>query len=98
MEVIKTIEEEKAVIQVKGRLDSTTAPQLEEELNEVTNTCKDITLDFEALQYVSSAGLRVLLKTQKIMQAKGSMKIIHVNAEIMEVFELTGFLDILTIE
>lgn len=98
MEVIKTINEKKADVEVKGRLDSTTAPQLEEELNGIAETCDEITLDFKDLQYVSSAGLRVLLKTQKTMQAKGSMKITHVNEEIMEVFELTGFLDILTIE
>lgn len=98
MEVIKTINEQKAEVEIKGRLDSTTAPQLEEELNDIAGACNEITLDFKDLQYVSSAGLRVLLKTQKTMQAKGSMKIIHVNAEIMEVFELTGFLDILTIE
>lgn len=98
MEILQTNNEGITIVSIVGRLDSTTAPQLEEKLNEVIATTNALTLDFEQLQYVSSAGLRVLLKAQKAMSSKGEMKIIHVNSEIMEVFELTGFLDILTIE
>ena len=85
-------------IALEGRLDTTTAPELEAELKSSLNGVSELVFDFEKLDYISSAGLRVLLSTQKIMNKQGSMKIMHVNDMIMEVFEVTGFSDILTIE
>ena len=86
------------VMAVKGRLDTITAPALEKEMNENIQDIETLILDFSGLEYVSSAGLRVLLSTQKKMQKHGAMKVINVGAEIMDVFEMTGFADILTIE
>jgi len=85
-------------LKVIGRLDTTTAPQLEAEISSSIDGVKELVLDFAALEYVSSAGLRVLLGAQKKMNVQGSMKILNVNESIMEVFEITGFVDILTIE
>ncbi len=85
-------------ISLSGRLDTTTAPQLEGELKHSINGVTDLTLDFEKLEYISSAGLRVLLAAQKVMNKQGEMVVRHVNETIMEVFEITGFSDILTIE
>ena len=96
---IKKIENGNAVtLDLTGRLDTTTAPQLEAELQACLDTAEELTLDFAKLDYISSAGLRVLLATQKVMGKKGGMKLCNVCAEIMEVFEITGFSDILTIE
>ena len=83
---------------VSGRLDTQTAPELEAELDSVLAGLKELTFDMTNLEYVSSAGLRVILKAQKAMNAQGSMKLTGVNDSIMEVFDITGFLDILTIE
>ena len=83
---------------LEGRLDTTTAPQLEAELKESMDGITELNLDFEKLEYLSSAGLRVLLAAQKVMNKQGSMVIRHVNETIHEVFEVTGFIDILTIE
>ena len=85
-------------IALEGRLDTTTAPELEKELKESLNGVSELTLDFEKLDYISSAGLRVLLSAQKQMSRQGSMKLVHVGEIVMEVFEVTGFSDILTIE
>ena len=85
-------------VALEGRLDTTTAPELEAALKESLDRVSDLILDFEKLAYISSAGLRVLLSAQKIMNRQGSMKLIHVNEAVMEVFEVTGFSDILTIE
>lgn len=85
-------------IALVGRLDTTTAPQLETELKHSINGVTALTLDFAELEYISSAGLRVLLAAQKVMNRQGSMVICHVNETIMEVFEITGFSEILTIE
>ncbi len=85
-------------ISLSGRLDTTTAPELESELKNVIDGCTELCFDFEKLEYVSSAGLRVLLATQKVMNKQGSMVIKKVAPSIMEVFEITGFVDILTIE
>lgn len=82
---------------LSGRLDTTTAPELDAALSNIS-TVKELILDFSKLEYISSAGLRVILKIQKIMNAQGNMKIIGVNDDIMEVFDITGFVDILTIE
>ncbi len=83
---------------LEGRLDTTTAPQLEAELKDGLEGVEALTFDFGKLAYISSAGLRVLLSTQKRMNRQGEMKITHVNEDIMEIFEVTGFSDILTIE
>ena len=80
------------------KLDTTTAPQLEESMKESINGVTELVMDFEKLEYISSAGLRVLLSCQKIMSKQGSMKVIHVSDLIKEIFEVTGFIDILTIE
>lgn len=96
MEIIKNLNENTMNIALEGRLDTTTAPQLEAELN--LDGISELAFDFEKLDYISSAGLRVLLAAQKTMNKQGSMKIANVNADIMEVFEITGFSDILTIE
>ena len=83
---------------LEGRLDTTTAPQLEAELKASMDGITELDLDFEKLEYLSSAGLRVLLAAQKVMNKQGAMVIRHVNETIQEVFEVTGFVDILTIE
>lgn len=85
-------------IELEGRLDTTTAPRLEAELRSNIDGVDSLTLDFAALEYVSSAGLRVLLSAQKVMNRQGSMVIKNVNEDVMDVFEVTGFVDILTIE
>ena len=85
-------------IKLEGRLDTTTAPQLEEELKNSLTDVKQLILDFEKLEYISSAGLRVLLSAQKTMKKQGEMKLCNVNDIIQEIFEVTGFVDILTIE
>ena len=90
--------EQEVVVEVEGRLDTITAPVLEKEINENVNDTDTFILDLKALEYISSAGLRVLLGAQKRMQKRGSMKVRNVREEIMEVFEMTGFADILTIE
>lgn len=87
-----------STLKVIGRLDTTTAPKLEAVVSETIGTCDQLVLDFAGLEYISSAGLRVILKAQKAMAAKGGMKLMHVNETIMEIFEITGFSDILTIE
>ena len=86
------------IMALDGRLDTVTAPELEKALQETTDGVTELTLDFEKLDYISSAGLRVLLMAQKKMSRQGSMKLIRVNETIMEIFEVTGFSDILTIE
>lgn len=85
-------------IALSGRLDTTTAPELEGKLSEVLDGVKDLVFDLKELEYISSAGLRVLLATQKTMNKVGTMKVINVAPSVMEVFEITGFVDILTIE
>ena len=86
------------IIEIVGRLDTTTAPMLDKAINEDAKNSKHIVLDMKGLEYISSAGLRVLLSAQKKMQKVGSMKLKNVCEEIMEVFEMTGFADILVIE
>ena len=84
-------------IVLEGRLDTMTAPELERELNQDLGTVENLTMDFSKLDYISSAGLRVLLSTHKAMSGKGGMKITNVNEIVQEVFDVTGFADILTI-
>ena len=93
----KTIEGSKAGFTLEGRLDTVTAPDLEKELRDILDGLTELTLDLEKLEYISSAGLRVLLTAQKAMNPQGEMKITHVNSTIMEIFEVTGFTEILTI-
>ena len=83
---------------LEGRLDTITSPELETELKNSLDGVTELILDFEKLEYISSAGLRVLLSAQKTMNSQGSMKVIHVNETVMEIFEVTGFSDILTIQ
>ncbi len=85
-------------VALEGRLDTTTSPQLEAELKGSLNNVTELIMDFAALEYISSAGLRVLLSAQKIMNKQGSMKVIHSNENILEIFEVTGFCDILNLE
>ena len=89
---------EETIIAIAGRLDTTTAPALDKTINSDIEGTKNLVLDCKSLEYISSAGLRVLLSAQKRMQKIGSMKVINVCEEVMEVFEMTGFADILTIE
>lgn len=98
MNIIHTKNDTSLTIALEGRLDTTTAPQLEQELKPALPGVTSLTLDFSALDYLSSAGLRVLLATQKVMNKQGEMVIRGVNETIMEVFEMTGFIDILTIQ
>ena len=85
-------------VEVVGRLDTITAPVLDKTINENINGTQNLILDFKGLEYISSAGLRVLLTAQKKMKNIGSMKLISVCDDVMEVLEMTGFADILTIE
>ena len=89
---------EATIIEVAGRLDTMTASSLDKAINEDIGEVKNLVLDLKNLEYISSAGLRVLLGAQKKMQKIGSMKVINVCEEVMEVFEMTGFADILVIE
>ena len=98
MEIIKKKDGGSLKIALEGRLDTSTAPSLEEALKEELTGVTDLEFDFAKLEYISSAGLRVLLSTQKIMNNQGNMKVKNVCPEIMEVFDITGFSEILTIE
>lgn len=98
MEILKENNGSKLVLKIVGRLDTTTAPELETTIKESLDGIDDLTLDFDKLEYVSSAGLRVLLSAQKQMNKQGKMVVKNVNNDINEVFEITGFSDILTIE
>lgn len=98
LKVEKNVTDGKATVLLEGRLDTVTAPELEADLKDVLENASSMTLDFEKLEYISSAGLRVLLAMQKILGKKNGMKVIHVNETVMEVFEVTGFSDILNIE
>ena len=97
MTITKKQDGSKLTVALEGRLDTTTAPQLEQELKQSLAGVTDFTIDMAQLAYISSAGLRVLLAAQKTMNKQGEMVLINVNEEIMDVFDLTGFSDILTI-
>ena len=98
LDIKKNQEGSKLVFSLDGRLDTITAPQLEEEVKASIDDITELVFDFTDLTYVSSAGLRVLLSTQKTMNEKGSMVVRNVSDEIQEIFDVTGFTDILTIE
>ncbi len=98
MTIRKTQEGTALVLFLEGRLDTTTAPQLETELTRSIDGVTELTMDMASLEYISSAGLRVLLSAQKVMNRQGSMVVRHANETIREVFDVTGFSDILTVE
>lgn len=98
MTINKTVNEKTLTVALSGRLDTVTAPQLESELKASLNGVECLVFDLENLEYISSAGLRVLLSAQKIMNKQGEMKVTNANDTITEIFEVTGFSDILTIE
>ena len=98
LNITKKVEEKNAVLLLEGRLDTVTAPQLEETLLAIYPQLSELTFDLEKLEYISSAGLRVLLSAQKTMNEQGTMTVINVNEDINDVFEVTGFADFLNIE
>ena len=98
LDINKTSENGKLALVLEGRLDTVTAPSLEAVLKDSLEGVTELSMDFEKLEYISSAGLRVLLAAQKEMNKKGMMKLTRVNETIMEIFDVTGFSDILTIE
>ncbi|MBQ3792318.1 MAG: STAS domain-containing protein [Clostridia bacterium] len=97
MTITKKQNESELTVFLEGRLDTSSAPELESEIKSGLDGVKSLTFDFEKLDYISSAGLRVLLSAQKTMNKQGEMKVSHVSESIMEIFEVTGFTDILTI-
>ena len=98
LNIDKKREEGKLCLKLAGRLDTVTAPELEKELRDSLPGVSELILDFAGLEYLSSAGLRVLLSTRKAMDRQGEMRLVHVNETILEIFEVTGFSEILTIE
>ena len=98
LDIKKELNDGKLTVALSGRLDTMTAPELEAELKDALDGISELDMDFTQLEYISSAGLRVLLASQKTMNGQGSMKITGANETIMEIFEVTGFSDILTIE
>ncbi len=98
MEIIKTVNASELTLALEGRLDTLTAPSLEAELKASLSGVARLTLDFTKLAYISSAGLRVLLSAQKIMNKQGEMIVKNANADVREIFDITGFVDILTLE
>lgn len=98
MTINKISDGEKLTVAITGRLDTNSSPKLEAELRQSVDGVTELVFDFSEVEYISSAGLRVLLAAQKVMKRKGSMKLVGVSDEIQEVFEITGFSDILTIE
>ena len=98
LKIIKEQNDKNLVVALDGRLDTTTSPSLEEELKATLPSVEDLVFDLTKLEYISSAGLRVLLSAQKTMNKQGSMVVKNVSEEVKEIFEVTGFSDILTIE
>ena len=98
MKINKNKNGTKLTFEIAGRVDTSTAPQLESAIKEEISGVKELVFDMDKVEYISSAGLRVLLSSQKTMNNQGTMKLINVSDEIMEIFEVTGFTDILTIE
>ncbi|MBR6159648.1 MAG: STAS domain-containing protein [Lachnospiraceae bacterium] len=97
LNITKNADGASLVVGLEGRLDTSTAPELEESLKDALDGVSELTLDLNGLEYISSAGLRVLLSTQKIMNKQGSMVIDNASEEVKEIFDVTGFSDILTI-
>ena len=98
MDINKTHDNGTTVISVSGRVDTTTTPMLENEIKASYDECSTLVIDFEDVKYISSAGLRILLSAHKVMSKKSGLKVINVNDEIMEIFDITGFSAILNIE
>ena len=98
MQLSKVKENERLTVAIKGRVDTITAPELDEYLEKNTEGITELVLDLKDMIYTSSAGLRVIIKTQKRMRRQGSMKLIHVTRDVMEIFDITGFTEVLTIE
>ena len=98
MDINKTLEGNKLVVKVAGRMDLVSAPELEAALNESLDGVEELVFDFSELEYISSAGLRVLLTSYKKMNSQGTMTIININDIIREIFEVTGFAEIFTVE
>ena len=97
MNIAKKLEDKKLTISIDGRLDTSTAPELDEELKASLGGIEELIMDFTGMEYISSAGLRVLLSAQKAMNAQGEMIVTGANETVMEIFDITGFSDILTI-
>lgn len=98
MNITKNIQENKLIISIEGRLDSTTAPQLDKEIDEIGAASGEVELDFSKLEYISSAGLRILLKAHTMVRENATLKITNANETVKEVLDITGFTDILNIE
>lgn len=99
MQIIKTVSDGTLTVQIDGRIDTITAPILEGELkHSVTNDIDNLIFDFTKVEYISSAGIRVIMAADKVMSRQGEMKLVHVNEEIMEILDMTGLVDFLTIE
>ncbi|HOI41090.1 MAG TPA: STAS domain-containing protein [Methanobacterium sp.] len=98
MKIEKIVEGNRLTIKLDGRLDTNTAPELDEELGEILSGVQELIFDFGDLKYISSAGLRLILSTQKTMNQQGTLVIENVNDMVMEIFETTGFADVLTIK
>jgi len=98
MTITTAFDNDKLTVTPVGRIDTITAPELDAVIRDNTDKINDLVLDFAGVEYISSAGLRVLLAAQKAMAKKGTMKLIHVNETVMEVLDITGFNDILTVE
>ena len=97
MNIAKKLEDKKLTICIDGRLDTSTAPELDEELKASLDGVEELVMDFSGMEYISSAGLRVLLSAQKVMNTQGEMIVTGANDTVMEIFDITGFTDILTI-
>ncbi len=98
MNIKQTLEGTSLLLELEGRLDTSTSPELEEQINEKIDDITELTFDFAGVDYISSSGLRVLLSAQKKMNAKGKMTVKNVNETVSEIFEITGFSEILNIE
>ena len=98
MQITSNRENSRLTVFVSGRVDTNTAPELERYINEKTQGISELILDLKDMSYASSAGLRVILKTQKMMNGQGAMKVVNVQEDVMEIFEMTGFSDILNME
>ena len=98
MNIITERNNDATILKLEGRLDTTTAPELEKVINDEGEALTYLVIDFDAVSYISSAGLRVLLGAQKKMNVQGSMELVNVNEEVMDILEMTGFADILTIK
>ena len=98
LNIDKKVDGKNIELVLSGRIDTTTAPELDKAIQEIIGNAENLVFNFANIDYISSAGLRVLLTSQKAMNKQGSMKVIHVNESVMEIFEVTGFSEILSIE